>query len=76
MDIFDGPYRVAEIPNLGQQGSNAFDLANAFPFVPTAPLTINLGLGISVKVDFYFNTSTMENCRIWFGAVGADFEVP
>lgn len=73
VDLFDGSFRFAQIPNMGQQGGNVLDIANAFPFVPSAPTTINFGLGISVKVDFFFDTSTQRDCSIWFSAVGADF---
>jgi hypothetical protein len=73
MDLFDGSFRFAQLPNMGQVGGNALDIANAFAFTPSAPTTVNFGLGISVKVDFFFDTSTQRDCSIWFGAVGADF---
>ena len=73
VDLFDGTFRFAQIPNMGQQGGNALDIANAFAFAPNAPTIVNFGLGISVKVEYFFDTSTQKDCSIWFSAVGADF---
>jgi hypothetical protein len=76
MDLFDGATRVAQIPNPGPQAGHNLDLTDDSQlFVPPQPITIRFGLGISVKVDFFFDTSTQQNCRIWFGAAGADFEL-